>query len=108
MNRIAALAAVILAAPAVPLAPSNPEVAEQWANQSIRPGEGQIASVELVDAPRSLSAHDPFHVKLRVTNHSEDTLDGFRVVPRRASAVALRRHRGRARIWGGGGHARRR
>lgn len=87
MNRIAALAAVVLAAPAVPLAPNNPEVAQQWANQSIRPGEGQIASVELVDAPRSLSAHDPFHVKLRVTNHSDDTLDGFRVVPRRASAV---------------------
>lgn len=88
MNRIAALAAVVLAAPAVPLAPDNPEVAEQWANQSIRPGEGQIASVELVDAPRSLSAHDPFHVKLRVTNHSDDTLDGFRIVPRRATAVA--------------------
>lgn len=87
MNRIAALAAVVLAAPAVPLAPNNPEVAQQWANQSIRPGEGQIASVELVDAPRSLSAHDPFHVKLRVTNHSDDTLDGFTVVPRRASAV---------------------
>ena len=87
MNRIAALAAVVLAAPAAPLAPNNPEVAEQWANQSIRPGEGQIASVELVDAPRSLSAHDPFHVKLRVTNHSDDTLDGFTVVPRRASAV---------------------
>ena len=87
MNRIAALAAVVLAAPAVPLAPNNPEVAQQWANQSIRPGEGQIASVELVDAPRSLSAHDPFHVKLRVANHSDDTLDGFRVVPRRASAV---------------------
>ena len=87
MNRIAALAAVVLAAPAVPLAPNNPEVAQQWANQSIRPGEGQIASVELVDAPRSLSAHDPFHVKLRVTNHSDDTLDGFTVAPRRASAV---------------------
>ena len=87
MNRIAALAAVVLAAPAVPLAPNNPEVAQQWANQSIRPGEGQIASVELVDAPRSLAAHDPFHVKLRVTNHSDDTLDGFTVVPRRASAV---------------------
>ena len=87
MNRIAALAAVVLAAPAVPLAPNNPEVAEQWANQSIRPGEGQIASVELVDAPRSLSAHDPFHVKLRVTNHSDDSLDGFTVVPRRAAAV---------------------
>ena len=87
MNRIAALAAVVLAAPAVPLAPNNPKVAQQWANQSIRPGEGQIASVELVDAPRSLSAHDPFHVKLRVTNHSDDTLDGFTVVPRRASAV---------------------
>lgn len=87
MNRIAALAAVVLAAPAVPLAPNNPEVAQQWANQSIRPGEGQIASVELVDAPRSLSAHDPFHVKLRVTNHSDETLDGFTVAPRRASAV---------------------
>ncbi|MDN8605921.1 hypothetical protein Q0N48_07945 [Corynebacterium ureicelerivorans] len=87
MNRIAALAAVVLTAPAVPLAPNNPEVAQQWANQSIRPGEGQIASVELVDAPRSLAAHDPFHVKLRVTNHSDDTLDGFTVVPRRASAV---------------------
>lgn len=88
MSRVAALAAVVLAAPAVPLAPSNPEVAEQWTNPAIRPAEGQTASVEVLEAPRSLSAHDPFHVKLRVTNHSGDTLEGFSVVPRRASAVA--------------------
>lgn len=88
MNRFAALAAVVLAAPAVPVAPDNPEVSEQWANLTIRQGEGEQASVEVIEAPRSLSAHDPFHVKLRVTNRSEGTLDGFTVVPRRASAVA--------------------
>ena len=88
MSRFAALAAVVLAAPAVPLAPDNPEVTEQWANLSIRPSEGELASVEVVEAPRSLSAHDPFHVKLRVTNHSDDTIDGLTVVPRRAAAVA--------------------
>ena len=88
MNRYAALAAVVLAAPAVPLAPDNPEVTEQWANLTVRPSEGEQASVEVVGAPRAISAHDPFHVKLRVTNHSEDTLEGFSVVPRRASAVA--------------------
>ena len=88
MNRYAALAAVVLAAPAVPLAPDNPEVTEQWANLTVRPSEGEQASVEVVEAPRSVSAHDPFHVKLRVTNHSDDTLEGLSVVPRRASAVA--------------------
>ena len=88
MNRYAALAAVVLAAPAVPLAPDNLEVSEQWANLTVRPSEGEQASVEVVEAPRSVSAHDPFHVKLRVTNHSDDTLEGLSVVPRRASAVA--------------------
>lgn len=87
MNRFAALAAVVLAAPAVPMAPENPEVSELWANLAIRPGEGAIAGVEVLEAPRSLSAHDPFHVKLRVTNHSDDTIDGFTILPRRAPAV---------------------
>ena len=88
MNRYAALAAVVLAAPAVPLAPDNPEVTEQWANLTVRPSEGEQASVEVVEAPRAISAHDPFHVKLRVTNRSDDTLEGLSLVPRRASAVA--------------------
>ncbi|MGX0630646.1 uncharacterized protein DUF6049 [Corynebacterium afermentans] len=88
MNRYAALAAVVLAAPAVPLAPDSPEVTEHWANLTVRPSEGEQASVEVVEAPHAISAHDPFHVKLRVTNHTEDTLEGFSVVPRRASAVA--------------------
>lgn len=88
MNRYAALAAVVLAAPAVPLAPDNLEVSEQWANLTVRPSEGEQASVEVVEAPRAISAHDPFHVKLRVTNRSDDTLEGLSLVPRRASAVA--------------------
>ena len=88
MNRYAALAAVVLAAPAVPLAPDNLEVSEQWANLTVRPSEGEQASVEVVEEPRSVCAHDPFHVKLRVTNRSDDTLEGLNLVPRRASAVA--------------------
>lgn len=75
------------AVPAVPLSPDNPEVADQWVNKAVRPGEGELASIELVDAPTSASAHDPFHVKLRITNHTDETLDTLKVVPRRAAPV---------------------
>ena len=75
------------AVPAVPLSPDNPEVADQWVNEAVRPGEGELASIELVDAPTSASAHDPFHVKLRITNHTDETLDTLKVVPRRAAPV---------------------
>lgn len=75
------------AVPAVPLSPDNPEIADQWVNEAVRPGEGELATVELVDAPTSTSAHDPFHVKLRITNHTDETLDSLKIVPRRAAPV---------------------
>ena len=75
------------AVPAVPVSPKNPEVAEQWVNPAVRPGEGQLARVSLIDAPAVVSAHDPFHVKLRVTNQTDTTLEGLKVLTRRAAPV---------------------
>ncbi|WP_175935900.1 hypothetical protein [Corynebacterium sp. Marseille-P4321] len=82
-----AASALLLAAPAVPVSPDNPEVAEEWVNPAVRPGEQEVAKVELVEAPRAISAHDPLRIKLRVTNLSDDTLSGLAVIPRRAPAV---------------------
>lgn len=67
----------------VPTNPDNPEVAAQWANPNVRVGEGERATLEAVELPDSIRAHDPFHVKLRVRNTSEATLEDLRIVPRR-------------------------
>ena len=67
----------------VPTDPGNPEVAAQWSNPQVREGEGQRASIDALEVPDSIRAHDPFHVKLRVTNTSEDSLEGLQIVPRR-------------------------
>lgn len=89
MSRASAIAAaaLLLAAPAVPVSPDSPEVAEEWVNPAARPGEQEKARIELIDAPSAISAHDPLELTLRVTNLSEETLSGLSVVPRRAAAV---------------------
>ena len=86
MKRLAA-AAMLLAAPAVPVSPSSPEVAQQWVNPAARPYEGTSAQVEITHAPAAISAHDPLRITLQVTNTSDDTLDGLAVELRRAPAV---------------------
>ncbi|MCP1388459.1 hypothetical protein M5J20_09735 [Corynebacterium sp. TA-R-1] len=80
-----ALTPVVAALP-VPVDPTNSEVAEQWANPAVRPGEGEEAELTLIDAPSS-PENGMFHVKLRVTNRSKEILDGFSVTPRRGPAT---------------------
>ncbi|SDS71342.1 hypothetical protein [Corynebacterium timonense] len=72
---------------AIPTDPSNPAVAQQWANPNIRPGEGERATVELVAGPAAIAAHDPVAVTLRVTNTSDETLTGLSITPRRGPAT---------------------
>lgn len=79
-------AALIVAAPAVPVSPTHTDVADLWINPAVRPGEGEYARVELVETPRL--TQNKFHVKLRVTNEEEETLEGLRVALRSASPVA--------------------
>ncbi|CAM4356976.1 MULTISPECIES: hypothetical protein [Corynebacterium] len=67
----------------VPTDPSDPSVTDQWVNPNVREGEGALARLAAIEAPDSVQAHDPFHVKLRVTNTSERTLEGLSIVPRR-------------------------
>lgn len=86
MKRLAA-AAMLLAAPAVPVSPTNPEVAEEWVNPHVRPEEGQQATIELLEAPQAISAHDPFHAKVRITNTSDNALDNLQVLTRKAPPV---------------------
>ena len=66
----------------VPTDPSDPSVTDQWVNPNVREGEGALARLAAIEAPDSIQAHDPFHVKLRVTNTSERTLEGLSIVPR--------------------------
>ncbi|WKD58427.1 hypothetical protein CAPI_09520 [Corynebacterium capitovis DSM 44611] len=75
------------AALAVPMSPDNPAVSGLWVNPAIRPGEGEQATVELVSAPHSLSAHDPITLTVRVANKSQDTLSGLTVTPRLGPAT---------------------
>lgn len=86
----AATAVVTTAGPAaalpVPTNPDNPEVAEAWANPAIRPSEGSQVELSLVDAPLH-PPNRPFHVKLRVHNRSDETVEGLAVVPRRGPAT---------------------
>lgn len=82
----ACVLAVTAAALPVPLDPSHSDVAEQWANPNIRPGEGEVAELSLADAPETRQ-NGTFHVKLRVTNRSRDTLTGLAVTPRRGPAT---------------------
>lgn len=79
-------AALIVAAPAVPVSPSSTDVADQWVNPAVRPNEGEYARVELTEAPRR--TQNMFHVKLRVTNEEAEALEGLQVVLRYASPVA--------------------
>lgn len=67
----------------VPTNPDNPEVAAQWVNPNVRVGEGERATIEAIELPESIRAHDPFHVKLRVRNTSDAPLEGLQLVPRR-------------------------
>lgn len=71
---------------AVPLDPGHVEVAEQWVNPAIRPGEGSNATLTLIDVPTS-TPNGMFHVKLRVTNTSDHTLSDPVIVPRRGPAT---------------------
>ncbi|GAA1182214.1 hypothetical protein CGLAUT_12200 [Corynebacterium glaucum] len=82
----AVLTAPAASALAVPLDPSNPEVAEEWANPAVRPGEGQVAELSLVDAP-SVVENEPFHVKLRVINRTDAELRDLTITPHRAPAT---------------------
>lgn len=82
----ACVLAVTAAALPVPLDPSHSDVAEQWVNPNIRPGEGEVGELSLVDAPQR-QQNGMFHVKLRVTNRSEGTLSGLTVTPRRGPAT---------------------
>lgn len=92
MRRAAVVLAVAglsaYAVPPVPMSPDNAEVAEEWSNPAVRAGEGERATVEVLEAPAAVSAHDPFHVKLRVTNRTDEALDGLAVLARRAAPVA--------------------
>ena len=72
---------------AIPTDPDNPYVSGQWANSDIRDGEGERATVELVNGPEVIGAHDPVQVTLRITNTSGETLEGLSVTPRRGPAT---------------------
>lgn len=82
----ACLLAATSAALPVPLDPYHSEVSEQWVNPAVRPGEGTKAELSLIDAPER-KPNGMFHVKLRVTNRSDDTLSGLAVTPRRGPAT---------------------
>ena len=74
----------------VPTDPKSPAVAEAWANPAVRPTDGLRGELLLVDAPLALPASQSpsmFHVKLRISNHSESPLEGMRITPRRAPAT---------------------
>lgn len=85
------VAAPTAGALAIPTNPTNPAVAEQWANPGARqdggPHRTEPARVELLSGPESVAAHDPVNVTLRVTNTTTSTLDGLRITPRRGPAV---------------------
>lgn len=72
----------------IPVHPDNPAVADQWTNQMVRPGEGQDARIDLLQAPTALNIHDPLKVTLRVTNTSAEPMEGLTVTPRRGPATA--------------------
>ena len=82
----ACVLAVTAAALPVPLDPSHSDVAQQWVNPNIRPGEGEVGELSLVDAPQR-QQNGMFHVKLRVTNRSDAALTGLAVIPRRGPAT---------------------
>ena len=69
----------------VPTDPDHPSVASTWANPAVRPSDGLRGELLLIDAPLSTPAANPamFHVKLRVTNHSDGVLEGLSVTSRR-------------------------
>ncbi|MEH0147957.1 hypothetical protein V6D40_09850 [Corynebacterium sp. Q4381] len=72
------------AAAPVPVDPENPQVADEWVNPAIRPGEGDKAELRLVDAtPNPSTPNTMFHVKLRVSNSSDETMEELAVVLRR-------------------------
>ena len=73
----------------VPTDPDHPSVASTWANPSVRPNDGLRGELLLIDAPLSTPAANPamFHVKLRVTNHSDGVLEGLSVTSRRGPAT---------------------
>lgn len=72
------------AAAPVPVDPTNPQVAEAWVNPAIRPGEGEKAELTLIDAtPNPSTPNSMFHVKLRVSNSSNEAMEDLAVVVRR-------------------------
>ncbi|MDY5785690.1 hypothetical protein [Corynebacterium sp.] len=71
----------------IPVSPTDPSVAQQWANPAIRQGEGQRALIELVNAPSTIAAHEPFTATVRITNRSDEPLEGLSVTPRRGPAT---------------------
>lgn len=76
-------AATYATAAPVPVEPSNPQVAEEWVNPTIRPGEGKRAKLALIDVtPTPTTEHSMFHVKLRVSNLSDESLEDLSVITR--------------------------
>lgn len=74
------------ASPAVPLDPNSSDVAPQWVNPAIRPGEGERAQLSLLDAPSATDGSE-FEIKLRLTNLSPDTLSDLAVTVQRGPAT---------------------
>ncbi|AWB85184.1 hypothetical protein C3E79_11135 [Corynebacterium liangguodongii] len=72
---------------AIPVAPADPSVADQWANPAVRAGEGTLARVSLVSAPAIVGAHDPIKATVLITNTSRERLEGLSLTPRRGPAT---------------------
>lgn len=77
---------------AIPLPPTDPLVAEQWANPAIRPGEADSdVRLALVDAPdpgvEALTPGRDLDLTLLIRNDGEEPLTGLRLGTQRAEAV---------------------
>ena len=68
----------------VPVAPTNPAVAQQWVNPNIRPTDGtQGLSISLVSSPATVNSGDQVHVRVQVRNHSDAPATQLTLTPRR-------------------------
>lgn len=78
---------------AAPVAPDNEAADNRWENAAARPGESASpVQIDLIDtralASGSLKPGEKLSVTLRLTNHSDQTIDDLSLTPQRADAVS--------------------